>query len=1013
MKRNVKDLLNSCLSCILVFLLLCPVFVFHARITLAQTSAPPPPERCAGVWDVWGLSGISSKYNSGAAIGGSLSYKISNNSDAPGALAQVLVGIVDQSGRSYGVTCIYDGNPRTCPDVTSGTGSFNLTAPTSPGTYYLIAAMDRHYSCSNARAQFPIQGDKKQLAAFQVNGEPPTPPEICKIDTSQIVRLNISPSGSGEVSFSPGSFQRPCKGYYSMAYTITLTATAYSGYVFDHWEGDARGSNSTTTISGKESYSVTAVFTPRQCSGIWDVWGLSGVSSRYNPGAAISGSLSYKISNNSDAPGALAQVLVGIVDQSGRSHGVTCIYDGNPRTCPDSTSGTGKFSLTAPSSPGTYSLVAAMDRHYSCSNAKANFPNQGDKKQLASLLVDGAQPESKDIKFRGTVTKLFLPDYEVRVEQILDDSTGHLEIGDFAWITAVNKSCVKGTIMVGDYVEVYAKPTGKLPGKPQGWLEQNHHYIRVISEDQYYTLTIRATDGGTTNPSPGTYKKKKGETVTITARQNTGCKFVEWGGDATGSSTSTTITMNESKRVTAYFNCEEADVTLTIRATDGGTTDPRPGTYNKKKGERVIISASPNSGCRFTGWGGHASGKDLTTTITMNESKRVTASFECEKKEDITLTIRATDGGTTNPRPGTYNKKKGERVTISANPNSGCRFTGWGGHASGTSTSTTITMDESKRVTASFECEKKEDITLTIRATDGGTTNPKPGTYNKKKGERVTISANPNSGCRFTGWGGHASGTSTSTTITMNESKRVTASFECEKACPNIISWSGEEWRIKSSHEERKGPGDNYWHECNVWRDQDGYLHLKIDSKDGKDGKWYCAEVWSTELFHFGTYTFEVMGNLQRLVEDKSVVLGLFNYDEDPSTPDRTNEIDIEFTRAWHPRTPIKYTVWPAKPKEDWRGEYVSSYYDKTSFDPGAKPNTTTWTFTWTEKEIRFESSADDADNEFVYRSTSTDDIPQNPMPVHINLWLHNGHDPQNGETEIIIKSFRYEKLKR
>lgn len=132
---------------------------------------------------------------------------------------------------------------------------------------------------------------------------------------------------------------------------------------------------------------ATRVPEPSRCSGIWDVWGLGGVSPSYELGATISGSLSYKISNNWDSPGAIGQVLVGIIDQSGKPYNVTCIYDGNPRTCPDYTSGTGSFSLTAPSSPGTYKLIAAMDRHYSCSNAKGNFPNQGDKKHLATIEI--------------------------------------------------------------------------------------------------------------------------------------------------------------------------------------------------------------------------------------------------------------------------------------------------------------------------------------------------------------------------------------------------------------------------------------------------------------------------------------------------------------------------------------------------------------------------------------------------------------------------------------------------
>ena len=39
------------------------------------------------------------------------------------------------------------------------------------------------------------------------------------------------------------------------------------------------------------------------------------------------------------------------------------------------------------------------------------------------------------------------------------------------------------------------------------------------------------------------------------------------------------------------------------------------------------------------------------------------------------------------------------------------------------------------------------------------------------------------------------------------------------------------------------------------------------------------------------------------------------------------------------------------------------------------------------------------------------DYIPQDPMPLHLNLWLRKGLAPSDGkEVEIIIKSFTYTK---
>jgi len=65
---------------------------------------------------------------------------------------------------------------------------------------------------------------------------------------------NVSPTGGGSVS--------PSGGTYDPGVTVTLTATANSGYAFDYWSGSASGTGPTTTIVMDAHKSVTAHFTP-------------------------------------------------------------------------------------------------------------------------------------------------------------------------------------------------------------------------------------------------------------------------------------------------------------------------------------------------------------------------------------------------------------------------------------------------------------------------------------------------------------------------------------------------------------------------------------------------------------------------------------------------------------------------------------------------------------------------------------------------------------------------------
>ena len=68
--------------------------------------------------------------------------------------------------------------------------------------------------------------------------------------------------------------------------------------------------------------------------------------------------------------------------------------------------------------------------------------------------------------------------------------------------------------------------------------------------------------------------------------------------------------------------------------------------------------------------------------------------------------------------------------------------------------------------------------TLALTASAGGTTNPAPGSLVYLTGSSVTITATPDSGYRFSGWTGDASGTTNPLTVVMSASKAIKANFE-------------------------------------------------------------------------------------------------------------------------------------------------------------------------------------------------------------------------------------------
>ena len=89
--------------------------------------------------------------------------------------------------------------------------------------------------------------------APQVEAPVTPPPTEQHAPSTYTLSVSVSPSGAGSVS--------PPDGQYDEGTQVTLTATAASGYVFDHWSGDVTGASSSVTITMDRDKSVTAHFT--------------------------------------------------------------------------------------------------------------------------------------------------------------------------------------------------------------------------------------------------------------------------------------------------------------------------------------------------------------------------------------------------------------------------------------------------------------------------------------------------------------------------------------------------------------------------------------------------------------------------------------------------------------------------------------------------------------------------------------------------------------------------------
>ncbi len=101
--------------------------------------------------------------------------------------------------------------------------------------------------------------------------------------------------------------------------------------------------------------------------------------------------------------------------------------------------------------------------------------------------------------------------------------------------------------------------------------------VPILSQ---YTLTIAASSGGTTDPSPGSYVHDLASEVAIEALPSDGYEFSGWSGDAAGVTNPLTVIMLSDKSITANFE--------TVSTGDDETDD----STNGKKSNCFIATAA-------------------------------------------------------------------------------------------------------------------------------------------------------------------------------------------------------------------------------------------------------------------------------------------------------------------------------------------------------------------------------------------------------------------------------------
>ncbi|MEX1213387.1 MAG: BspA family leucine-rich repeat surface protein [Balneolaceae bacterium] len=303
----------------------------------------------------------------------------------------------------------------------------------------------------------------------------------------------------------------------------------------------------------------------------------------------------------------------------------------------------------------------------------------------------------------------------------------------------------------------------------------------ISSRYQLY-VDVTPSGGGTVTPSEGNFDSS--EVVELVATPEEGFRFVEWLGDGSGSTNPLSVTMDEDQTITALFEKREYPLSISVEG-EGTVYEKVVQSLNETSydhGTTVELTATAADDWVFSHWSGDLSESENPQRVTVDKEKTVTAVFE--KAESYELEVSSSDGGSVDSEF-VEGKRSGDsfihgsKVEFRANPEEGYRFVGWSGDLSGNENPVTISMDENKSISASFEIR---NYPLTIETTGEGSVQEKVvqslNENSYEHGTTVELTASASEGWVFSHWSGALSGGENPQRLTVDEEKEVTAVFE-------------------------------------------------------------------------------------------------------------------------------------------------------------------------------------------------------------------------------------------